>query len=44
MRKKVYFLKMDKATIIDYICNQIIKPSSGTYAHSIKDWYLKIYN
>ena len=34
---------MCKATIIDYPCNQIIKPSIGAYAHSIKDWKLKIY-
>ena len=33
---------MCKATIIDYLCNQIIKPS-GAYAHSIKDWNFKIY-
>ena len=43
MRKKGHFLKMSKATIIDYLCNQIIKPSSGAYAHSIKDWNFKIY-
>ena len=34
---------MCKAAIIDYLCNQIIKPSSGAYAHSIKDWNFKIY-
>ena len=34
---------MWKATIIDCLCNQIIKPSSGAYAHPIKDWNLKIY-
>ena len=34
---------MCKATIINCLCNQIIKPSSGAYAHPIKDWNLKIY-
>ena len=34
---------MCKSTIIDYLCNQIIKSSSGAYAHSIKDWNFKIY-
>ena len=34
---------MCKATIIEHLCNQIIKPRSGAYAHSIKDWNLKIY-
>ena len=34
---------MCKATIIDYPCNHIIKPSIRAYAHSIKDWKLKFY-
>ena len=34
---------MCKATIIDYLCNQIIKPSSGINTYLIKDWNLKIF-
>ena len=34
---------MCKATTIDYLCYQIIEPSSGAYAHSIKGWKLQIY-
>ena len=34
---------MCEATIIEHLCNQMIKPSSGAYAHSIKEWKLKIY-
>ena len=32
---------MFKPTIIEHLCNQILKASSGAYAHSIKDWNFK---